>query len=104
MKRPKTADEYVELVKQAIFEVEELRLATEYDAESMGGVLAFLDELEAQVRRIFQSMVEGTYEFADEDLPFMKLIEGQDERLLPFKYMLRMINQTHRQGLAVDED
>lgn len=33
--RPKTAEEYVELIDQALFEIDDLRAAAEYDAESM---------------------------------------------------------------------
>ncbi|MFA7095088.1 MAG: hypothetical protein WC383_01220 [Gammaproteobacteria bacterium] len=103
IKRPKTVDQYVELVKQAVFEVEELRLATEYDLEQMGGVMTFLDNLEEQVKGLWDSMVQGTYEFRDEDLPFMRIVNTADDRLLPFKFLLRVINETHRKGLDVDE-
>lgn len=103
IKRPKTVDQYVELVKQAVFEVEELRMATEYDLEQMGGVMTFLDNLEEQVKGLWGSMVQGTYEFRDEDLPFMRIVNTADDRLLPFKFLLRVINETHRKGLDVDE-
>ncbi len=103
-KRPKTAEAYVDLIEQAIFEIEDLRAAVEYDAESMGGALDFLDELEAGVKAVKQQMVDGTYRFEDRDLPFMKLVDKYDDRILPFKYLLKMINATHRMGLAVDED
>ncbi len=103
-KRPSTPQAYAELVQQALFEVEELRAAVEYDMDSMGMALDFLDELEAGVRQLRDSMRDGSYQFGDRDLPFMKIVEQQDDRILPFKYLLRMINATHRQGLAVDED
>lgn len=101
--RPKTPEAYIELVRQALFEVEELRYAVEFDMDSMGDALGFLDELEARVRELWNSMESGTYQFADEDLPFMKLVERQPDRVLPFKYLLRQINATHRQGLDVEE-
>jgi hypothetical protein len=101
--RAKTAEEYVDLVKQAIFEVEELRLATEYDMEGMTGAQSFLDELEGQVRQVYNDMAAGTYEFGNEDLPFMRVVEKCDDRLLPFKYLLRQINETHRKGLDVED-
>jgi hypothetical protein len=46
-------------------------------------------------------MRNGTYEFKDEDLPFMALVNNTSDRLLPFKVLLRTINQTHRNGLDV---
>lgn len=102
--RPKTADEYVDLINQALFEIEDLRAAVEYDGESMGGALEFLGQLENDVRGLKQAMLEGRYHFGDSDLPFMKIVERQDERVLPFKYLLRVINATHRMGLNVDAE
>jgi len=97
--RPKTVDDYIELVRQAVFEVEELRHAVEYDEEYMGSTLKFLDTLEQQVRSLYESMEKGEYVFADEDLPFMDIVSKQDSRSLPFGHMLKVINETHRKGL-----
>jgi len=103
IKRPKTADAYVNLIDQAIDEIEELRFAIEYDAESMGS-LPFLEPLEAMVKDLRQSMVDGEYRFEDEDLPFVNIVDSAPDRQLPFKFLLRMINETHRKGLGIDED
>ncbi|MBI5460814.1 MAG: general secretion pathway protein GspF [Gammaproteobacteria bacterium] len=102
--RPKTAEQYIELIDQALFEIEDLRAAVEYDEDSMGSAAGFLGQLEADVRGLKQAMLEGRYHFGDSDLPFMKIVERQDERVLPFKYLLRMINATHRMGLNVDPE
>lgn len=101
--RPRTPEEYADLVEQALFEIEELRASAEYDMEEMGQALAFLDELEAGVRALLESMRDGSYRFADEDLPFMAVVEHVHESILPFKQLLRVINETHRAGLAVDD-
>lgn len=101
--RPKTVDEYVELINQALFEIDDLRAAAEYDADSMGGAYEFLDQLERDVRGMKQAMLEGRYQFGTADLPFMRVVESYDERILPFKYLLRMINATHKLGLNVDD-
>jgi len=102
IKRPKTPEAYVELVRQALFEVEELRYSVEFDMDSMSDALGFLDELESGVRALWSSMESGGYQFEDRDLPFMALVERTPDRLLPFKYLLRQINATHRQGLDVE--
>ena len=100
--RPKTAEQYIDLIDQALFEIGDLRAAAEYDGESMAGVTEFLGNLERDVSAIRQAMVEGRYQFGGNDLPFMRIVERQDDRVLPFKYLLRMINATHRLGLDVD--
>jgi hypothetical protein len=102
--RPKTPEQYVDLVDQALFEIEDLRLAAEYDMESMGAATEFLGELENDVRALRDSMADGTYRFGKEDLPYVKVVEHQDERILPFKQLLLKINETHTKGLEVDED
>jgi hypothetical protein len=100
--RPKTPEQYVDLVDQAIFEIEDLRLAAEYDMDSMGAATEFLSELERDVRTLRQSMADGSYRFGKQDLPYVKVVEHQDERILPFKQLLLKINETHIQGLDVD--
>lgn len=99
MQRPRNAEEYVELVRQAVLETEELRQAAEYDTDEMAAALGFLDPLEAELRKLYAAMQAGNYAFADVDLPFMAVVDKQNERVLPFKRLLRLINLTHRQGL-----
>ncbi len=102
MHRAKTAEEYIDLVKQAVFEVEELRMAMEYDVESMQETSTFVDQLESQIKALYRSMEDGTYQFVNQDLPYMPLLNRCDDRVLPFKYLLRVINETHRKGLDVE--
>jgi len=72
--------------------------------DSMGASMNFLDNLEAQVKALRNSMADGSYQFGDENLPFMELVKNIDDRLLPFKHLYMMVNATHTQGLDVDED
>ena len=44
IKRPSTPEAYVNLMKQAMFEIEELRAAIEYDSEGMQDSLLFIDK------------------------------------------------------------
>jgi hypothetical protein len=99
MHEPKTWDEYLDLVHQAIYETDELRASVEWDPEEMERYLPFLDQLGAQLKKLFEDMTEGRYRFDRfNDLPFMPLVEryGRD---IPFKTLLSVINATHRQGL-----
>lgn len=102
--RPKTPEEYVDLVDQAVFEIEDLRLAAEYDMDSMGAATDFLQGLENDVRALRQSMADGSYTFGQENLRFMRVVEPQDERILPFKQLLMKINETHIKGLDAGEE
>jgi hypothetical protein len=49
-------------------------------------------------------MEDGSYHFENKDLPFMPIVEKENEKSLPFKFLLRRINETHRYGLEVEAD
>jgi len=102
--RPKTPEQYVDLVDQAIFEIEDLRMAAEYDMDSMGAANEFLSELERDMRKLRDSMADGSYRFGKDNLPYVRVIENEDERILPFKQLLLKINETHIKGLEIEED
>lgn len=103
IKRPNTPQAYVDLVKQALFEIDELRAAIEYDMEGMQDSVSFVDDLERAVKQVYESMVDGSYHFQDKDLPFMDIVRQQGVFSLPFRDLLNLINDTHRKGLEVDE-
>ena len=104
MKRPATFEDYIELVDQALFEVDELRFSVEFDEEFMEDALNFVGIMEQQLRDLLASMKEGSYEFADEDLPFMPFVKKQSNLILPFKGLLTLINNTHRKGLETAQE
>lgn len=101
--RPKTAEQYVGMVEQAMIEVDELRSSYEYDIEEMGAVPTYLDTLEQMLQRLRDSMADGSYAFGDENLPFMEIVNRNRSRI-PFADLLAMINKTHREGLDVDSE
>ena len=99
--RARTAGKYAEWVKQALFEVQDLRECLEYEMEELGKFPAFLDPGEKGIKQIYQSMCDGRYLFGREDLPFMELADKHAEEI-PFHVLLKQINETHRRGLDVD--
>lgn len=104
IKRPSTPEAYVNLVKQAMFEIEELRSAIEYDMEGMQDSAPFVGDLEKSVRHIYNTMVDGSYSFQDRDLPFMEIVRQHGMFSLPFRDLLNLINDTHRKGLQIEDD
>ena len=99
VKRPATMEDYIELVESALFDVEELRMSVEFDMEFMESALSFIEPLEKALRDLLDSLKDGSHEFADTDLPFMPIVESKQNVMLPFKPLLRQINETHRKGL-----
>ncbi|SCZ56374.1 hypothetical protein [Thiohalomonas denitrificans] len=100
--QPKTAEEYVRLVEQALIEIDELRACFEFDMEDAGGQLGYLEPLEQGLKELRASMADGSYHFENRDLAFME-IANKYKSQLPFAHLLAVINHTHRNGLAVDE-
>ncbi|TNF32929.1 MAG: general secretion pathway protein GspF [Gammaproteobacteria bacterium] len=104
MKRARTVDEYVALIKEAIYEVGEMRAAIEYDEEYMGDANKFITELEQQLLEMFESMKDGSYCWRTGDLKYMDIIRDVDDRLLPFRSLLIRINDTHKNGLEPGDE
>ena len=104
MKRAKTVDEYVALVKDALYEVQDMRAAIEYDEEGMGGGSKIIQELEDSLNDIYNSMQSGDYCWRTGDLKYMDIIRDLDEGVVPFYSLLIRINDTHKNGLEPDED
>ena len=101
LQRARSAEEYIEWIKQAVFEVDDLRDCYDFEMEEMGRYPVFLDPLAEGIKTLYQSMVDGEYRFGKEDLPFMLLLERHAESI-PFAVLLRQINETHRKGIDVD--
>ena len=100
LRRAKSVDEYVEWVRQAVFEIGDLRDCLKYELEDLSRFPAFLDPLEEGIKGIYQSMQDGTYVFGRVDLPFMDLA-GRYSEEIPFHTLLKQINETHRRGLEI---
>ena len=106
LQRARSAEEYAEWVKQAKFEVEDLKACLLYDMEDVGErgrFPVFIEPLEESIGRIFEEMCNGTYAFGREDLPFMAIAEANAQEI-PFAILLKQINETHRKGIDVGED
>ena len=102
LRRAKTAEEYAEWVKNAMFEMDDLKNCLLYDMEDMQRFPAYIEPLEEGIKQIYQSMVDGTYRFGREDLMFMEVLRRFEDEI-PFHTLLKQINETHRKGLEVDE-
>lgn len=101
--RARSTDEYVQLIEQAIDEVFDLRQSIEYDEDYMSDARGFIDELEQILKDLYQSMKDGSYEFATGDLPYVALLAKYHEAMVPFKFLLKRINETHLKGLEINK-
>ncbi len=103
LQRARTPEEYAEWVKQAKFEIGDLKDCMMYEMEELGRFPAFLQPLEEGINAIYTAMSQGEYAFGREDLEFMEVANFHAAEI-PFHMLLKQINETHRRGLDVDED
>lgn len=99
MKRAKNLEQLIDLVHEAVYEVDELRACLEHDDDEASTYTPFLDSLDTMLRELHASMVSGKYGGAGqgEDLAYIVLFK-KHERSIPFRELLRTINATHREG------
>ena len=101
--RAHSTEEYVDMVRQAIDETFDLRQAIEFDEEFMAEGRSLVDELEKILKDLYESMKDGSYQFATGDLPYMDLMKNYHEQMVPFRYLLKRINETHNKGLELEK-
>lgn len=101
--RAHSTDEYVGMIEQAIDETFDLRQAIEYDGEYMNDAIPMVELLEKTLKELFDSMKNGNYEFATGDLAYMAEMEKHHEGMVPFRYLLKRINETHNKGLELTD-
>lgn len=102
--RPKTAEQYVELVEQAIFELDEILEAARFDNEEIEIYLGYVKALLRELRELRASMADGSYQFGRTDLPLMRIVKKHTDADLPCIRLFYQINQTHREGLDTDSE
>lgn len=99
--RARSTEEYVQMIEQALDDCWDMHQSIEYDEEYMSELREFLGPLENSLKELYQSMKDGRYEFATGDLPFMGIVEKYHDAQLPFKFLLKRINETHMKGLEI---
>ena len=104
MRRARTVEEYVALIKDALYEVEEVRASMEFDSEGMGETPQYIEEIEESLKKIFEDMKSGDYCWNTGDLPFIPVIRELDDGVIPFRPLLIRINDTHKNGLESDQE
>jgi len=96
--------EYIDIVREALYEIDELRASVEFDEEYMEGALGFINDLDSGVRSLLHSLESGSYEFGKGELPFIEIVRNVSDNLLPFKHLFMRIEMTHKQGLEQEEE
>lgn len=104
MSRPRTAEEYAALVKQAVYELQDIIEAASFDIDEIDPNLDFVNVLLRELQGMRAAMREGSYQFGRQDLPMMRIVKQHSDQDLPCIRLLYDINETHRRGLHIDQD
>lgn len=102
MMTPRTQDEYLDLVDQAIFEVEDVLMCAEDEGDpedsAFSDILPVYEKLSSDLKKLHADILQGKHAIGQgEDLPFMSLVSAWRERI-PFHELLAALNYTYKTG------
>jgi len=97
--RARNADELVEIINQALDEVEDLRAAIEYDEEYMGESSIIVEPVSIGLTTMLSAVNNDSYRPGEGDwLGFLDSLRDIDHRAVPFWPLLMSIIETHEKG------
>lgn len=91
----------MDLVDQAIFEMDELAICAEEDLDDeMVDLVQPFRSISHRLRQLHEQVEQGKHQFADgNDLPFMPLVRTY-RHVIPIYQLFDLLNQAHRRGAA----
>ena len=99
--KPETIDEFLDIVDQAIFEIDEILLCAEDEDGTdfqLSGMVHIYEVLATELKALHEDIKRGQHNFADgADLAFMPLVE-KARNFIPFVDLLGMLNRAHKEG------
>jgi hypothetical protein len=98
---PKTRAALLDLIDQALFELDELKASVEFDEiEEFAPHMATYDALGNELTKLrAEAGAEGPVGGAGEDHPLMALARDR-ERVIPFHRLLKDINEAYKAGVS----
>jgi len=101
MHQPQTPQEYLDLIEQAMFEVEDLLRCAEEEGDGVQEFAAQIPgyhQLAAALKRLHTEVADGSHVYAEgEDLAIMPVVRQWKNRI-PFYGLLETLNAGHRSG------
>ena len=98
-------EDLIEIINQALDEVEDLRAAIEYDEEYLGESSIVVEPVSQGLSRLLSAVHDEIYNPGEGDwLQFLEGIRGGDHRAMPFWPVLKLIIDTHEQGYQSSPD
>ena len=103
--RAGSTDELVEIINQALDEVEDLRAAIEYDEEYKGESSIIVEPVSIGLTRLLSAVNNDEYRPGQgEWLNFLDSLRDIDHRAVPFWPLLKLVIETHEKGYETQDD
>jgi hypothetical protein len=103
MPEPKTPEEFMALLDDALFEMEELRAAVEFEEGSerdLSDVVPVFTQIEDGLKQLRSGLMDGSRQLSSgQDLPFMGLVHEWKIRI-PVARLIIQVNDLQRRGLT----
>lgn len=99
MPRARSHEEFVEIVKETLYEIDEIRASYEFDGDYMNDTIQIVGSMEIPLKSLLASLTDGTYQQGSTGLEFMEKLRRLPQELLPIKPLLIRIDETHNKGL-----
>jgi len=102
MQQVTSREEYLDLVDQVLFEVDEMIVCADDEDEVdpwFTEIRSKLEEVAQALRTLHTEVKSGTHAFGDgQDLPFMPLVRELKDRL-PINPLFEALNRFHKSGI-----
>lgn len=103
--RARNLSELVEIINQALDEVEDLRAAIEFDEEFRGESSIIVEPVSAGLSRLLSAINEDRYSIGEGDwMEFLEPLRDRDHRAVPFWPLLQLIIDTHDAGFQESKE
>jgi hypothetical protein len=103
--RASNLDELVEIINQALDEVEDLRAAIEYDEEFRGESSIIVEPVSAGLSQLLSAINDDSYQIGEGDwMDFLEPLRDLDHRAVPFWPLVKLILDTHENGYQPPDD
>lgn len=97
--RARDKNEFIDLINQALDDVEDLRAAIEYDEEFMGNAAMIVEPISIELGRLQVAVKSGEYLIGQDGwLDFVRALQNSDHHAIPFWPLLKLILETHQRG------
>lgn len=101
MHAPRSVEEFLRILDDVIFDVEEAIASAEYEGDTIMDITELVptyQQFHQQLKALFDDVKQGTHAFgSDDDLPYMEQALRFKLRI-PFAQALFALNEAHRKG------